>query len=76
LSKYYRKVPTNKIRRPNTFNVRLSDLELLTLQKIAGDGDIAKIIRNILHTSERFRQAYKQLNQTFKQEVNNESILS
>lgn len=65
----YRKVPTNKVRRPERLTFRLSMMELLTLQKLAGDAHISKELRKIMHTSERFKRAYKEINQTIKQEV-------
>lgn len=65
----YKKVPANKVRRPERLSLRLSLMELLTLQKLAGDHHISKEVRKIIHTSERYKRAYKEIHQTIKQEV-------
>lgn len=76
MSKYRKKVPTNKVRRPERMTFRFSLLETLALQKLAGDGKISKVVRSIIHTSERYKRAYKEIYQTLNKEVKDESILS
>lgn len=65
-----------KVKRPHRITFRVSNMELLALESITGDGKISKTIRTIIKTSDKFRKAYKQLNQTLKKEVNDESIRS
>lgn len=65
-----------KTLRPNFIGLRLSDLELLTLNAISGD-DQSKTLRQLLHQSTTFKSKYKQLFQLSKnKEVTDESIRS
>lgn len=60
-----------KVKRDDRITIRFSPMEILALNKLANDDQIklSTEIRKIIHTSERYKTAYKYINQTLKQEV-------